>query len=65
MDPSSVTFPSNGEQIVRGFEIDFESGVIRGVFWIDAIEALQKRIDELDTKIEKMKERLVYPISKI
>lgn len=63
--PSSVTFPSNGEQIVRGFEIDFESGVIRGVFWIDAIEALQKRIDELDTKIEKMKERLVYPISKI
>lgn len=49
--PSATTYPNNGEQIIRGFEIDFESGVIRGVFWSDAIAALEDRVLTLETQL--------------
>ena len=49
--PSATTYPNNGEQIIRGFEIDFESGVIRGVFWSDSIAALEDRVLTLETQL--------------
>lgn len=49
--PSDTTYPNNGEQIIRGFEIDFETGVIRGVFWSDAIAALEERVITLETQL--------------
>lgn len=50
--PSDTSFPNNGEQIIRGVEIDFSSGVIRGVFWSEPIAALEGRVLSLETKLE-------------
>lgn len=49
--PASTIFPNNGEEIIRGFEIDFSSGVIRGVFWSEPVAALEARCLELENQI--------------
>jgi len=49
--PSNTSFPNNGEQIIRGFEIDFETGVIRGVFWSEAMASLEERVTMLETQL--------------
>lgn len=71
--PSDTIYPNNGEEIIRGFEIDFASGVIRGVFWSPAVDALNKqieaitgRLDALDglaERVEKLENALLYPKS--
>jgi hypothetical protein len=61
--PADTLFPSNGEQIVRGFEIDFEHGIIRGVFWSEITDGLQSQVDELRKRITKLENALVYPKS--
>ena len=45
--PSSTLYPSNGETVLKGFAIDFASGVIYGAFYSEQIVALQKAIDEI------------------
>ena len=49
--PSASLFPNNGEEIIRGFEIDFSSGVIRGVFWSEPVAELEARCMELENQI--------------
>jgi hypothetical protein len=49
--PSAALFPNNGEEITRGIEIDFEAGVIRGIFYSDATDALQRRLEELENRV--------------
>lgn len=68
--PGETVYPNNGEQIVRGIEIDFESGVIRGVFFDSVTDALEKRISQqeqaitdLASRISKLETALVYPKS--
>lgn len=46
--PAAGTYPTNGEQIVRGFEIDFSTGTIRGVFWSEPIENLTARVEAME-----------------
>ena len=68
--PSGSTFPNNGEVIVRGLEIDFASGVIRGVFFNDVTDALDRRCKMLEeenrqliTRVENLEKSPVYPKS--
>lgn len=63
--PSSATYPNNGEQIVRGFEIDFSSGIIRGVFWSESVDALSARITSLEGRMAKLENSLLYPVSSL
>lgn len=49
--PSDTLYPNNGEQIIRGFEIDFSTGVIRGVFWSEAMEALEAHVYALEEQL--------------
>lgn len=56
--PSGDLYPNNGEQIIRGFEIDFASGIIRGVFWSEESEKLARRIETLEQNQREIDERL-------
>lgn len=56
--PSEVLFPSNGEEIVRGLEIDFEAGVIRGVFHSVVTDRLQQRLDMMEERIASIEATL-------
>lgn len=56
--PSDTCYPNNGEQIIRGIEIDFASGVIRGVFWSEAIEAHEQRLADLESRIARLESLL-------
>lgn len=49
--PSGNVHPNNGEEITRGLELDFESGVIRGVFFESVTEKLEKRVTDCETVI--------------
>lgn len=44
-------YPNNGDDIVRGMEIDFSTGVIRGAFFYDVTEELAKRISALEKAV--------------
>ena len=54
--PSKNTFPSdrlwlnNGEEIIRGIEIDFTTGVIRGVFFNSVTDDLNNRLEVLENQ---------------
>lgn len=68
--PADTTYPNNGEQIIRGFEIDFSTGIIRGVFWSEAVEALTARVEDMereqrtfDDRLKKLETGLIYPRS--
>lgn len=50
--PSAALYPSNGEEIVKGFEIDFESGKIRGAFWSEPINRLKEKVEDIDTRLK-------------
>ena len=58
MYPSSIAYPSNGEQIIRGFEIDFSSGIIRGAFWSEPIAMLQTRVNSIESQLAQINQRL-------
>lgn len=49
--PASDIYPSNGEEIIKGLEIDFYNGVIRGVFWSAPVDALTKTVEDLQKRI--------------
>ena len=49
--PSVSLYPSNGETITQGIEIDFEAGVIRGVFFSDVTNELAARITALEKAV--------------
>ena len=61
--PLAELYPSDGEQIVRGFEIDFEHGVIRGIFWNEITDSLQTQVNDLEKRISRIENALVYPKS--
>lgn len=70
--PSATTFPNNGEQIIRGFEIDFSTGIIRGVFWSEEVAALTARVNTMEQaqqalteRITKLETGLIYPRSAV
>ena len=46
--PGVLLYPNNGEEIIRGIEIDFGAGVIRGVFFSEVTDELEDRIEELE-----------------
>lgn len=46
--PDSTMYPSHGEDIVRGIEIDFAAGVIRGVLVSNVTDELAARISALE-----------------
>lgn len=52
--PYGTIYPSNGEEIVQGFEIDFEYGVIRGIFWSDVTNELSEKIKDLEERISEL-----------
>lgn len=56
--PAPALYPNNGEQITRGFEIDFASGVIRGVFYNTATDALERRVESLERRLESIESAL-------
>jgi hypothetical protein len=56
--PADDLHPNNGEQIIRGFEIDFASGVIRGVFWSEESEKLAARIAAIEQNQQDIEDRL-------
>lgn len=58
MYPSSIAYPSNGEQIIRGFEIDFSSGIIRGAFWSEPFAMLQTRVNSIESQLAQINQRL-------
>lgn len=47
--PGGLTYPSNGETVIKGFAIDFSTGVIYGAFYSDQIAALQAEVDEINS----------------
>ena len=49
--PDYGLYPNNGESITQGIEIDFESGVIRGVFFSDVTNELADRITRLEQAV--------------
>lgn len=55
--PYDTAYPSNGEQIIRGFEIDFEHGIIRGVFWSEITDELTERVVQLESQVADLEER--------
>lgn len=68
--PSPILYPNNGEQIIRGVEIDFASGVIHGVFWSDDISKLKQEnaliseeMKEIRERMSKLEEGMIYPKS--
>lgn len=68
--PAANLYPSNGEEIIRGMEIDFSSGIIRGSFWADNITKLEQQIATLEDKINLLVEQIkeipnqpIYPVT--
>ena len=49
--PGVLLYPNNGETITQGIEIDFEDGVIRGVFFSDVTNDLAERITALEQAV--------------
>ncbi len=49
--PGAQLYPNNGGNLTRGMEIDFGAGVIRGVFFYDETEKLDKRIRALEEAV--------------
>ena len=50
--PASNLYPNNGEEIIRGIEIDFASGVIRGVFYSREMEDLKAAVADLSQRLD-------------
>ena len=46
--PADNVFPRNGEQIIKGFEIDFAAQIIRGSFTSDVTDALDRRLTAVE-----------------
>lgn len=46
--PGDRVFPRNGEQIIKGFEIDFAAQIIRGSFTSDVTDALDRRLTAVE-----------------
>lgn len=63
--PADDLYPSNGEQIIKGMEIDFDSHTIRGVFWTIPLEALTERVEQLEKTVKKLTTSPPYPVSVI
>lgn len=66
--PAADLFPNYGEQIIRGFAIDFATGQIYGAFYSDQIEGLQTEqesmaglITQLQSAVTALQDALVYP----
>jgi len=57
--PGTTILPNRGEEIVRGIEIDFKAGVIRGVFFDSVTDAQQKEIDALKSANEALAQRVL------
>lgn len=50
--PGEDVYPNyGGEKILRGMEIDFQTGVIRGVFWSEVTDALNQRVTALEAAL--------------
>lgn len=56
--PGAELYPNNGEEIVQGIEIDFASGIIRGVFFNSVTDTLRQEVDEMKSTISKLEARL-------
>ena len=56
--PGRTLYPSNGEYVLRGFAIDFSSGVIRGAFYSEQIIALQEIAESYALRLSSLTERL-------
>lgn len=56
--PSDGLYPNNGEEIIQGIEIDFASGIIRGVFFNSVTDTLRQEVDEMKSTISKLEARL-------
>lgn len=57
LTPGEETYPSDSEEIISGFEIDFERQIIRGVFQSEQVTQLAKQVAELAdrlTALEKL-----------
>lgn len=57
--PSEAIYPNNGEQIIRGFEIDFSTGIARGVFWSASMETLTRRVEAVEQAQQDMLDRIL------
>lgn len=61
--PQSALYPSNGEQVLTGFAIDFSSGMIYGAFYSSQIAALAESVSQLRTAVTALQNSLTYPKS--
>lgn len=56
--PADDLYPNNGDEIIRGLEIDFATGVIRGVFFNSVTDTLQAEVEALKASNAALEERL-------
>lgn len=45
--PTAGTYASNGETVIKGFAIDFSTGVIYGAFYSEQIATIREEIEEI------------------
>ena len=49
--PGYSMYPNNGDDIIKGIEIDFGAGVIRGAFLYDVTDDLERRVRLLEKAV--------------
>ena len=56
--PGDETYPSDSEEIISGFEIDFDRQIIRGVFRSEQVERIESQLAELAQRLSDLEARL-------
>ena len=58
LSPGDETYPSDSEEIISGFEIDYERGIIRGVFQSEQVARIEEQLAELIGRVDALEARL-------
>lgn len=58
LTPDDQTYPSDVEEIISGFEIDFDRQIIRGVFQSGQVDQLSRQVESLAARLEALEARL-------
>ena len=58
LTPGEETYPSDSEEIISGFEIDYERGIIRGVFQSEQMTRIEEQLADLAERLAALEARL-------
>lgn len=58
LTPGDETYPSDSEEIISGFEIDYERGIIRGVFQSEQVTRIEAQLANLAERLAALEARL-------